>query len=153
FSDPNPTVVPELKRAIDFQIDLLAYYFKHQRLDDAEAFCRELLERNYRNGSEHPYKILARLGQAMVLAFHDKTEALDQLGKLIQPPRGAIPYRIGGVNIGLFEHPELRRLLADALNRLAVDLKVEHFDTKYADGKYAHLEPLRKPGLVRPFRP
>ena len=154
FADPNTAEVRDLKKGLDFQIDLAAYYFKQHRLADADRFFRELQDHKYKpmpKDGPHPYKVFGQLGQALVLAFRDQPRALDQLGKLITPPRPAMTnsvFQIGGLPGAMFEHPDLRRLLAEALNRLAVDLKVEHFD------KYPQLDALRKPASpMRPFRP
>jgi hypothetical protein len=139
-------------------VDLLAYYFKKGRLDDAEQFSAELRKGKYKQTRYeiHPYQALGKLGHALVLAFRDESdEALKQLGTLItvpQPPRpglGAFPnnqYLIARVPIFLFESSELRRLIADALNRIAINLHVNSFE------KYPQLDALRK-SPSRPFRP
>ncbi len=158
YADPNPTT-GELKRGIECQADLLTFYFKKWRLDDAEQFIRELQERKYKPTTYkiHPYQALAKLGQALLLAFRDKSdEALTQFGTLIyfpppQPRPGgsgflATQFTIAGVPGNLFDHPELRRLIVDALDRIAKNLKVENFKN------YPQLDAIRKPSRP-PFRP
>jgi tRNA A-37 threonylcarbamoyl transferase component Bud32 len=147
FADPSTADHRDLKKGLDFQIDLFVYYMKHHRLDDADAFARELLGHKYKpmpRDGEHPFKVFARFAQALVLAFRDQTQALDRLGNMIiySPPKPAQAiagnFQIGGVPGNMFDNPDLRRLLIEALNRLAADLKVDHF------AKYPHLDELRK---------
>jgi eukaryotic-like serine/threonine-protein kinase len=157
FADPGPSN-EDLRRGLGFQVDLLAYYFKKGRLDDAEHFSAELQKGQYKKTryETHPYQALGKLGHALVLAFRDQSEeSLKQLGTLIsvsQPARpglGAFPnnqYLIAHVPSFLFESSELRRLIADALNRIAINLHVNSFE------KYPQLDAMRK-SPSRPFRP
>lgn len=158
FADPDSSP-DELRRGIGFQVDLLAYYLKKGRLDDAEQFVTELQNHKYKatRFQTHPYQALAKLGHAMILAFRDRPEeALKQMGSLITTapilPRPALgglqsnQYVIAGVPSYLFEYPELRRLIADALNRIATDLHVTGFE------KYPQLDAIRK-SPNKPFRP
>jgi serine/threonine-protein kinase len=151
-ADPNPGDEKKLKDGLEAQIELAVYLMQRRRFDEADEFCRELLERKYKTmptKTEHPYKIFARLGQALIRAFRDQTSALDQLGTLIQlkyPNSPAVPINvtIGGLPGTMFDNQDLRRLLIEALNRLALDLKVEKFE------KYPALDSIRKLGADRP---
>ncbi len=156
YADPNPTL-DELKRGVDFQVDLLAYYYKKGRLDDAERFSRELQDRKYKTTKfqNHPYQALGKLGHALALAFRDDAnDALKQMGELIRlatPRQGmggfqGLQFTIAGVPSAMFEHSELKRLIVDALNRIATDLHVTNFS---ADHK--QLDLIRK-AANRPFR-
>ncbi len=147
FADPSTLDHRELKKGLDFQVDLLVYYLKRHRWKDAEAFCQELLDRKYKQmpkGGEHPYLIFARLGKALVMAFNDDTKALERLGGMInfspgRPSAGVPPsFTIGGLPGNMFDSPDLRRFIVEALNRLAVDLHVEQF------AKFPQLDDLRK---------
>ena len=153
FADPRDR--EDVRKGLNFQIDLAVYYFKHHRLDDAEKFLRGLQDHSYKpvpGFDEHPYKTFAKLGFGLVFAFRDKPkESMDTLIKVlpgIQPTGGGL--RLTGFAPGLvIDHFELRRVVAEALNRNAKNLRVE----KFADGAAA-LEPLRKPPeLGRPIRP
>ncbi|MFL5342475.1 MAG: serine/threonine protein kinase, partial [Gemmataceae bacterium] len=75
----DPTDLRELGRGLECQIDLLLYYLKHYRPDDADKFAHALQEHNYKGLprssplpklfiGEHPYKLLGRLGHALALA-------------------------------------------------------------------------------------
>ena len=147
FADPNTADPREMKKGLDFQVDLVVYYLKRHRLADAEGFCQELLDRKYKQmprGGEHPYLVFARLGKALVQAFNDDVKALDKLGGMIiftpgRPAAGiAAVFQIGGIPWNMFDSPDLRRLIVEALNRLAVDLKVEQF------AKHPQLDDFRK---------
>jgi tRNA A-37 threonylcarbamoyl transferase component Bud32 len=151
-ADPNPSDERKLKDGLEAQIELTLYLFQNHRIGDVDDFARELLERKYKpmpKGGEHPYRAFARLAQALVMAFRDQTQAVEQLGKLIQlkfPNFAPAPQNqvIGGVaGVPFFDNPELQRLITEALVRLAIDLKVDKLD------KYPQLEALRKRG-VRP---
>jgi eukaryotic-like serine/threonine-protein kinase len=153
FADPNTADHRELKKGLDFQVDLLVYYLKRHRLKDADAFCQDLLDRKYKQmpkGGEHPYLVFARLGKALVLAFNDDSKALDKLGGMINftpgRPAAGIPanLQIGGIPGNMFDSPDLRHFIVDALNRLAIDMHVEQF------AKYPQLDELRK--AMSPFR-
>jgi serine/threonine-protein kinase len=153
FADPNTGDHHELKKGLDFQVDLLVYYLKRHRFQDAESFCQELLDRKYKQmprGGEHPYLVFARLGKALVQAFGDDLKALDRLGGMIiftpaRPAAGVTAnLQIGGVPGNMFDSPELRRLIVEALNRLAIDLHVDHF------AKYPQLDDFRK--AASPFK-
>src|SRR5262249_62190083 len=136
-ADPTPSDDGKLKDGLEAQIELAVSLLQRCRLDEADEFFKDLLERRYKpmpvKGAEHPYRVFARLGQALVHAFRDQTAALDDLGKLIQlrlPNAPAVPINvtIGGVPGTMFDNPDLRKLIQEALNRLALDLKVEKFD-------------------------
>jgi eukaryotic-like serine/threonine-protein kinase len=157
YSDPNSTTT-ELRRGLECQEDLLTFYLKKGRLDEAEQFVRELQDRKYKPTSfkVHPYQALGKLGQALILAFRDKSEeALKQLGTIIhfpslqtRPAGGFLgtQFTIAEVPGNLFDHADLRRLLVDALDRIAKNLKVEKFE------KYPQLDAIRKPPR-QPSRP
>ena len=159
WADPDTSNTRLLKKGMDFQIDLAVIYFKKGRLDDADKFFRDLAERKYKPSSYkvHPYEALGKLGHAIVLAFRDKSdEALSQMGSLIQVQNrlGGIgpqpaPFTVAGIPGNLFENPDLRRLVVDALDRIAKNLKVEKFE------KHPQLDTFRKPppAPFKPFRP
>ena len=155
YADPNTSELRELKRCLDFQIDLAAHYFKRDRLDEADQFFRELRERKYKpmpKDAMHPFVAFGQLGQALVWAMRDQPQALAQIGNLVQPPQRpglgfANSFQVAGVPGVLFEHTDLRRMLVDALNRIAAVQKVEKFE------KYPHLDSVRKPSRPRPFAP
>jgi serine/threonine protein kinase len=144
FADPRNS--EEVRQGLYFQIDLTLYYFKHHRLDDAEKFLTGLRDRTYRpmpGFSEHPYIGFAKLGLGLVWAFRDEhKKSIDILTDVI--PRGQ-PLG-GGLRLTGFpqsfviDHFELRRVLAEALNRNAKNMHVE----KFPEANSA-LEPLRKP--------
>jgi len=147
WADPTSDT-RDLKRGLDCQIDLFIYYMKHQRLDDADAFCKELTSHKYKPmPSEvkypHPYPAFGELGQALVMTFRDQPQAVDQMAKLIRvnPPRPALNlpggFSIAGLPGQFLEHAELRRLMIEALNRLAMDQK-DRFK------QYSQLDGLRK---------
>jgi serine/threonine-protein kinase len=151
-ADPSPSDDRKMKDGLEAQIELGVYLLQRRRFDEADEFFKDLTERRYKpmsaKGTEHPYRVFARLGQALIKAFRDQNVALDELGKLIQlkfPNAAAVPINVtvGGVPGTMFDNPDLRKLLVEALNRLALDLKVEKFD------KYPALDALRKPGSLR----
>ncbi|HEV3143986.1 MAG TPA: serine/threonine-protein kinase [Gemmataceae bacterium] len=151
-ADPDVRDMSSIERGMNAQIDLAAYYFKKNRIDDAEKLFKSLAERNYHDkppdASEHPYRILGRFGLALVLAWRDKAkESLDQLTRMIAPmqpiPNGL---HLQGIPVPV-NNLELRRLLAEALNRDAKNLKKDKLDPPY-------LENLRKPpAYIDPKRP
>jgi hypothetical protein len=153
YADPDTADHRVLKKGLDFQVDLLVYYLKRHRLKDAETFCQELLDRKYKQmpkGGEHPYLVFARLGQSLVSAFNDDPKSLDRLGGMINfkpgQPSAGVPANlsIGGIPGNMFDSPDLRHLIVEALNRLAIDLHVEQF------AKYPQLDDLRR--SMTPFR-
>jgi serine/threonine-protein kinase len=142
-SDPKMNDISSVERGLNAQIDLAAYYFRKNRIDDAEKLFHGLIERNYHdkppNSAEHPYRVLGRFGLALVLAWHDKAkDSLDQLTHFVAPlqsiPNGLY---LQGIPVPV-NNPELRRLLAEALNRDAKNLKKEKLEPPY-------LESLRNP--------
>lgn len=144
FADPG-TEIAHLRQGMYSQMDLAVFYFKQDRLDDVEQFGRELVERKYKpmpGDRQHPYRALGKLCQALAAAFRDRPEALAQLGELIRRPGpGPGPFfmTIDGVQVSMFDNPELHRIIADALNRIATNLKVKDFS------QYTHLNALMKP--------
>lgn len=152
FADPRDR--DDVRKGLNFQIDLAVYYFKQHRLDDAERFLRGLRDRPYKPvpgfEKQHPYVGFADLGLGLVLSFRDRPrESMDALVKVLpgmQPAGGGL--QLTGLGL-VIDHFELRRLVAEALNRNAKNLRVE----KFTDAA-AVLEPLRKPpDLGRPVRP
>jgi hypothetical protein len=145
YTDPKVSEAHVLKKGIEAWVDLAAYYLKKGRIDDAEKVFRDLADRNYHdkppNSQEHPYRVLGRLGLAIMLSWHDKPkESLDRLAKMLpepQPPGGGV-FVLGIPNIFLADNVELRRLVAEALDRNAKNLKTEKLDRPYLDA-------LRKP--------
>ena len=144
----------DVRKGLSFQIDLAVYYFKHHRLDDAERFLRGLQDHSSKSMpgfEEHPYRIFAKLGLGLVASFRDDAaKSMTALVKVLpasQPAGGGL--RLTGFPPGLvIDHFELRRVVAEALNRNAKNLRVEKFPESAAA-----LEPLRKPPeLGRPFR-
>src|SRR5262249_35272499 len=129
FADPRDR--EDARKGLNFQIDLTVYYFKHHRLDDAEKSLQSLLDHAYKpipGFDEHPYRSFGRLGLGLALAFRDKPkESMDILVKLLpssQPAGGGL--RLTGFPQGMvIDHFDLRRLVAEALNRNAKNLRVE----------------------------
>jgi serine/threonine-protein kinase len=141
-SDPKTAEASSIERGLNAQIDLAAYFFRKNRIDDAEKLFRSLIERNYHDKpetGEHPYRVLGRFGLALILAWHDKAkESLEQLVRLV-PPLQPVPNGLHLVGIPFsVNNPELRHLLAEALNRDAKNLKKDKLEPPY-------LEALRKP--------
>ncbi|HLW64303.1 MAG TPA: protein kinase [Gemmataceae bacterium] len=151
-ADPNARDMSSMERGMNAQIDLAAYYFRKNQIDDAEKLFRSLMERNYHDkppgAAEHPYRILGRFGLALVLAWHDKAkQSLDQLTPIVAPlqliPNGL---HLQGIPVPV-NNPEMRRLLAEALNRDAKNLKKEKLEPPYLDA-------LRKPpAYLEPKKP
>lgn len=155
YADPNPSDVAKLKGGLEAQIELALYYFRQKRFDDLETLGRELIERSYKpmpRGGEHPYRAFGRLTLALVSAFRDRPTAADDLSKLLVlrnpnlPPNPA-NLTIGGVSGTFFDQPDLRQVIVEALDRLALQEKSGRLD------KHPHLEALRKPGPLRFPRP
>jgi serine/threonine-protein kinase len=155
YADPETNETQKLKRGLDFQIDLFVYYVTHQRFDDAEAFCKELQNRKYKSMPKevrysHPYPAFAELGLVLVSALRDQPQAVDQMAKLVvqvMPPRpinnNQGVYQIAGIPAAFLEHPELRRLMAEALNRMALDQKDRFKQHSQLDDLRKHLSSQR----------
>jgi serine/threonine-protein kinase len=154
-ADPDVKDNEKVKRGLHAQIDLAVYLLKRGRIDDSQKFFLSLQNRNYRDKpaktEEHLYKVFARFGLALVLAYHDKpNDSLTQLGKVIS--KGPAP--MGDLWIEGIPFPidsfELRRILADALDRNARNLKVEKLERPL-------FETLRRPPIAfdpkRPKKP
>jgi serine/threonine-protein kinase len=157
FSDPDGKDPSELKRGLQAQFDLGVYYLKQRRLDDAEKFFRSLTDpsrayRKLQRPGEHPYRITGQFGLALVNGYRDQArDAQDALERLLadqQPPGSAISLKDLPIAV---ESLDLRKIVADVLNRNAANLKVDRFTAKPA------LEQLRRPPVAfgkpeRPFR-
>lgn len=159
YSDPDFKDLTEVKKALTAQIDLGTLYLKQRRFDDAERFFRSLLDpaRSYRaapQGRPHPYRVFAQLGLALVQGYRDNIKesnaresqaALEKLLAPQQPPGLAL--RLEQIDWPI-EHLELRKLVAEVLNRNAVNLKIDKFARP-------SLEQLRRPPAAfgKPDRP
>ncbi|MCX7699796.1 MAG: serine/threonine protein kinase [Gemmataceae bacterium] len=155
FADPNTADVNKLKGGLEAQIELGLYYFRQRRYDDLENLARELVNRSYKpmpRGGEHPYRAWGRLIQALVGVFRDRPAAAAELSRLLvlrNPNLPATPNNltVGGVPGTYFDQPELRQLIVEALDRLAMQEPSGRLE------KHPHLETLRKPGPPRLLRP
>jgi serine/threonine protein kinase len=155
YADPNTSDTAKLKGGLEAQIELALYYFRQRRYDDLESLARNLIERSYKpmpRGGEHPYRVFGRLTLALVSAFRDRPNVAEELSKLLVlrnpnlPPNPA-NLTVGGLPGTFFDQPDLRTLIVEALDRLALQETTGRLD------KYPHLEALRKPAMPRLPRP
>jgi serine/threonine-protein kinase len=155
FADPKPEWL-EIIKGVGFQIDLGMFYLKQGRIDEAGEFFNKLDEKPYRippqspPKAEHPYRTLAKIGNAIVLANRDQPkESLEEFRKAVASRRPVIGGGAGDwLSMSPWNNVDLRKAIADALNRNAINLKQE----KLTDSTLENLRhPPRAPELPSPI--
>jgi serine/threonine-protein kinase len=89
-------------------------YLKDRRLDEAEALFKDLSQTDHKRVR---YRQLGQLGEAMVLAFRNRPKESNQ--QILQMAKGARKAQEKGHARALYwwlVHPQLREMLAEALN-------------------------------------
>jgi serine/threonine-protein kinase len=120
-----------LRRGMEDAIDLSVLLLKKRRLDEADRFFKQLDDMEKRPN----YRLLGQVGRAVSLAYQDRAKESNELFLKLVPHK---PGPKGNWPIWLL-HPQLRALVAEALNHNAANLTDSTFPTG--------LERLRRPPL------
>jgi serine/threonine-protein kinase len=121
FANAKAGAKAEVRRGLEYAIDLTVLLLKTRQLDEADQFFKELDDtKRVRN-----YRLLGQAGRAISLAFQDQAKESNEL--FLKLWREAVPKKPGPK--GLFPplpfwllHPQLRALIAEAINQNAVNL-------------------------------
>ncbi|HXG11991.1 MAG TPA: serine/threonine-protein kinase [Gemmataceae bacterium] len=112
--------------------ELGVFYLEHRRLDAAERFFAKL-----EGHAARPYRLLGRLGQAMVLAFQDQPDESNRRFLELLNEKRPEPTR-KELETLLRQNPKLHQMVAEALEHNAANAT--------ADSPFPHeLDFLRKP--------
>jgi serine/threonine-protein kinase len=147
----------ELRRGLEFAIELGLLYLEQQRLQEADAFFAKL---DSPDQEVKAYRTLGQVGRALVLAFDDhprteEKETAEAFGKRLRDQvqkANATFVRLQKEAVGeRFDKqmPNYRSLLANAQLRQAIARAVEHNYVNAQDLFPQALEPLRKPPQPR----
>src|SRR5207248_1295856 len=116
-------------------LELGLFYLEERRLDEAERFFAGLID----NPSHVPvYSTLGRVGRALVLAFQDRAVESNQLFLQLASAKLQENERLERARF-LFNHPQLRYMIARALDHNAANLQAQN--KSFPD----ELQYLRKP--------
>jgi tRNA A-37 threonylcarbamoyl transferase component Bud32 len=124
----TPGNAEDFRRHRDTAVQLGVIYLEQRRLKEADAFFKELRDRQAKGETRLHY--LGKLGQALVLAFQDRPKESNDLFLELEKGKPAEMY--------LLRSPQspLRPLVAEAISRNAVNLAPERLP--------AELEGLRR---------
>jgi serine/threonine-protein kinase len=123
-----------------YRLDLGLLYLKQHRLDEADKLFKTMIDKR----GVGPAHVVGRCGQAAVLAQRDKPDEsnrifLEVINDSPMPGPGKL-IRESMVQGVIRNFPGLLQMVAESLNRNAINLKQDKLDPK--------LEPFRKPPTV-----
>jgi serine/threonine-protein kinase len=121
FANAKAAAKAEVRRGLEYAIDLSILLLKARQLDAADQFFKELDDPN----KVRSYRLLGQVGKAVSLAFRDQARESNDL--FLKLWREAVPKKPGPK--GNFPplpfwllHPQLRALIAEAINQNAANL-------------------------------